>query len=177
MYTLREVARMPEDESRTNWMPGHFSLPQQSPGKQRADLQGEDSIRELISLGAPLPVVLNKLCSAIDLQIGNVVSVILLADDQEHDLQTIARSALHYGLHIFWSASITLSDENLLGSFEMYCCVSRAPTAYEVQLIQRVTYLAALAIRRHQGEEDFESLSSDWKTALQRHSHDGPLAN
>ena len=177
MYTLREVARMPEDESRTNWMPGHFSLPQQSPGKQRADLQGEDSIRELISLGAPLPIVLNNLCSAIDLQIGNVVSVILLADDQELDLQTIARSALLYGLHVFWSAGISLNDRDLPGSFEMYRCVPRTPTQLELQLIQRVIHLAALAIRRHHGQEDYENLSNDWKTILRRHSQDGPPSN
>ena len=132
---------------------------------------------ELISLGAALPVVLNKLCTAIDLQIGNVVSVILLADDQELDLQTIACSALLYGLHAFWSAGISLNDRDLLGTFEMYCCVPRNPTRLELQLIQRVIHLAALAIRRHHGQEDFESLSSDWKTILRRHSQDWPPSN
>lgn len=168
---------MPEDEYRTDWAAGPFSSPQRSPGKQPGDLAGENGICELISLGAALPVVLNKLCSAIDLQIGNVVSVILLADDQKLDLQTIARSALTYGLHVFWSTSISLPEDNLLGCFEMYSCVSRTPTPFELQLIQRVTHLAALAIRRHHGQEEFESLSSDWKAALRRHSQEGPLSN
>jgi hypothetical protein len=82
----------------------------QYPGKKGTLLRGEDSILELISMGAPLPGVLNKLCAAIDLQIGNVVSVILPADDQEHDLHSITRSALQFGLHVFWSASIPFAE-------------------------------------------------------------------
>ena len=81
----------------------------------------ENSILELISTGAPLPGVLNNLCAALDLQIGNVVSVILPADDQ--DLPTITHNALQFGLHVFWSASIPLRNEDVLGSLQMYCCV------------------------------------------------------
>jgi len=168
---------MPEDKSHTQWAPRQFSPHRRCSGKKQTDLRGEDSILELISLGAPLPEVLNQLCTAIDLQIGNVVSLILLEGDEENDPQTIAHSALRFGLHVFWSASIPLRDEASLGSFEMYCCISRTPTPFELRLIQRVTHLAELAIRRHNGEEDFESTYGDWNGALGRRSHEGARLN
>lgn len=168
---------MSNEESRTTGASGQFSLHRQSSRQKQTDLQGEYRILEMISIGAPLPDVLNKLCSAIDLQIGNVVSVILLADDAEHDLQAIARGARQYGLHVFWTASILLRGENILASFEMYCSVPRTPTTPELQLIQRVTNLAALAIRRHNGKEDFETFSKDWKMALRRGSHEESQLN
>lgn len=168
---------MPGNESRTQGFPKRFSWHRQCFGKKQTDLQGEKGVLELISMGAPLLDVLNKLCTAIDLQIGNVVSVILLADGQEHDLQANTRRALQCGLHVFWCAGIALQDEKLLGTFEMYCCVSRSPTPFELQLIQRVTHLAALAIRHHKGKEDFKSVYIDWKSALRRSSHEGHRLN
>jgi hypothetical protein len=139
--------------------------------KSQTDLQGENQILDLISMGAPLREILKKLCKAIDLQIGNVVSVIVLEDDAEHHLETIVRGARQCGLHVFSSASIALPDEDL-GSLEMYCCISRTPTALEFKLIERVTHLAALAIRRHNGEENVETSYGDRKSAGRRHSRE-----
>jgi hypothetical protein len=154
---------MAEGESCTKWAPNQLSLRRQSSGKKDTLLRGEKSILELISMGAPLPGVLNRLCAAIDLQIGNVVSVILPADDRE--LQTVTRNAVQFGLKVFWSASIPLRNEDVLGSLQMYCCVSRPPTPFELQLIERVAHLASLAIKRHNDEEDLESFSRDWMSA------------
>jgi len=166
---------MAENESCSKWAPNHSSWHRQGSGKKETLLQGEKSILELISMGAPLPGVLNKLCAAIDLQVGNVVSVILPTDDQ--GLHTITQNALQFGLHIFWSASIPLRNEDVLGSFQMYCCVSRSPTPFGLQLIARVTHLAALAIRHHNGEEDFERLSRNWTNTLRRDSHEQVYLN
>jgi hypothetical protein len=131
-------------------------------GRKETLLRGENGILELISMGAPLPGVLNRLCGAVDLQIANLVSVITLADDQAHDLPTTIERAARFGLHVFWSASIPLRDEAPLGWLEMYSCVSRDPVPIELQLIERVTHLAALAIQRHNHGEDFQSPSSNW---------------
>lgn len=166
---------MAEDESCTKWMPNQSSLHRQGSDKKETLLRGEKSILELISMGASLPGVLNKLCAAIDLQIGNVVSVILPADDQE--LHTITHSAVQFGLHVFWSASIPLRNEDVLGFLQMYCCVSRCPTPFELRLIERATHLAALAIQRHNDEEDFESFSRNWTSALRRGSYDRVYLN
>jgi hypothetical protein len=169
---------MAEDEPCTKWVPSRFSLRRQCSGKKGMLLRGEKSILELISMGAPLPGVLDKLCAAVDLQIGNVVSVILPAEDQEHDLCTITQSALQFGLHVFWSASIPLRNEDVvLGSLQMFCCVSRSPTPFELRLIERVTHLAALAIQRHNDEHDFENLFRTWMNALRRDAHEQVYLN
>jgi len=146
-------------------------------GKRQTDLLGEKSILDLISTGAPLAEILNNLCTAIDLQIGNIVSVMLLPDDTERDFKTIARGALQFGLHLYWSADIPLGDEDVLGSLEMYCCIPRSPTAFELKLIQRATHLAALAIQRYYGDEDLSSACSAWKRALERRSNEAALLN
>jgi hypothetical protein len=154
---------MDERESRAKRAPNEFLLHRQSSCKNETLLRGEKSILELISMRTPLPAVLNRLCAAIDLQIGNVVSVILPADDRE--LHTVTQSAMQFGLQVFWSASIPLRNEDVLGSLQMYCCVSRPPTPFELQLIERVSHLAALAIQRHNDEEGFEKFSRDWTSA------------
>jgi hypothetical protein len=166
---------MARNESCSKRAPTQSSLHWQCSGKKEPLLRGEEGILELISTDAPLSRVLNQLCAAIDLQIGNVVSVILPADDQE--LHTLAQSAVQFGLHAFWSASIPSRDEDVLGSLEMYCCVSRSPTPVELHLIERVTHLAALAIQRHNDEEDFESLSRNWTNALRRDSDEQAYLN
>jgi hypothetical protein len=159
---------MVEDESRTKSAPRQLLRHRQCSGTKQTVLHGESNVLELISMGAPLPAVLNKLCAAIDLQIGNVVSVILPADDQEYELHTITHRAVQFGLHVFWSASIPLRSEDVLGSLQMYCCVSRSPTPFELQLIERVTHLAAFAIQRYNDAEDFERFSRNWTSALRR---------
>jgi hypothetical protein len=166
---------MAGNESRTKSAPNRSSLHRQWFRKKEPLLCAEESILELISTGAPLHGVLSNLCAALDLQIGNVVSVILPADDQ--DLPTITQNALQFGLHVFWSASIPLRNEQVLGSLQMYCCVSRSPAPLELQLIERATHLAALAIRRHHDEDDFESLSKNWTNAPQGDPHERVYLN
>jgi hypothetical protein len=146
-------------------------------GKKQTDLHGEKDILDLISTGAPLAETLNNLCTAIDLQLGNIVSVMLLPDDTERDFKTIAHGALQFGLHLYWSADIALWDEDALGSFEMYCCVPRTPTAVELKLIQRATHLAAIAIRRFQGDEDLSGACGEWKRVLEKRSHEAAQIN
>ena len=67
-------------------------------GRKETLLRGENGILELISMGTPLPEILNRLCVAVDLQIANLVSVITLADNQAHDLPTITECAARFGL-------------------------------------------------------------------------------
>jgi len=153
--------------------PNRSLLRRRFSGTKQTLLHGENGILELISMGAPLPGVLNNLCAAVDLQIADLVSVIALADDQAHDLPTVTERA-RFGLHVFWSASIPLRDEATLGWLEMYTCVSRDPVPLELQLIERVTHLAALAIQRHNHGKDFLSPSSNWS---RRHSYERVYLN
>ena len=165
------------DATRTKWSSRQSPSDGRGSARKWTALQGEKNILALISRGAPLPEVLNNLCTAIDLQIGNIVSVVLLPDDTERSFETIARGALQFGLRLYWSADIPFLDQGVLGSFEMYCCVQRTPTAFELKLIQRATYLAALAIRRYHGDEHRSSTGREWKRARERRSHEAAHMN
>jgi len=112
-------------------------------------LMAEEQLLQSISSRASLPKVLNKICSALDFQIGNVISLITLPDDDPSELAAIAMNAAHFGLHTFCSESVAAENGELLGFLEMYCGVPRDPTAEEVQLIERAKCLAAIAIKRH----------------------------
>ncbi len=111
-------------------------------------LRAEEQILQSISTGAPLPKVLGGICAALDCQIGSVVSFISLPKDDAGELATIARNAQLFDLYAFCSEGVFAENDDLLGTLEMYCCVSRNPSASELQLIERAKFLAAIAIQR-----------------------------
>ena len=140
----------------------------------QTQLVGEGHLLELISAGTALPYVLDKICTALDVQVGSVVSVVLLPEDEEHLLRTIAKTALRFGLSVFCCAAILSPSEELLGTFETYCCFPRNPTLRESKLIDRATHLAALAIQGHNHERDSGGLPLSQKGAMGRSSQEGP---
>jgi hypothetical protein len=119
-------------------------------------LNSEERLLQSISSRAPLPKVLNEICTALDCQIGNAVSIILLPGEDAGDLAAIAMNAALFGLFTFCSEGIVDGNDGLLGFLEMYCSVARTPNASEFQLIERAKCLAAIAIKRHNdaGEQD-----------------------
>jgi hypothetical protein len=112
-------------------------------------LSAEPQLLQSISARAPLPELLNGICSALDCQIGGVVSNISLPDDDASEIAAIAGDATFFGLYGFCSAGIVAENGELLGSLQMYCCFQRRPSAGESQLIERAKCLAAVAIQRH----------------------------
>jgi hypothetical protein len=116
-------------------------------------LGAEEQLLQSISSHVPLPQVLNAICSALDCQIGNVVSLISLPGDDASDLVAIALHAAQFGLHIFYSESIVAGAGEPLGALEMYSSVPRGPSAGECRLIERARSLAALAIQVDRGAE------------------------
>jgi hypothetical protein len=137
-------------------------------------LAGEGQLLEMISAGAPLPQILDRVCSTLDMQVGNVVSLVLFPDDQEHTLHNIAQSAADFGLSAFSCTPILSEDEKFFGTLEMYCCVSRVPTVGESELIDRAAHLAALVIQHHNHELEAEDWSLDLNGATRRSSCEGP---
>jgi DNA-binding Xre family transcriptional regulator len=109
----------------------------------------EERALHLISSRVPLPKVLNEICSVLDCQIGNVVSLISLPGDDVGDLEAVARNAALFGLYPFCSEGVFGESNELLGFLEMYCSVARTPNPSEIHLIARALCLAAIAIRRH----------------------------
>jgi hypothetical protein len=134
----------------------HDFGPRFRPQKYKADRSLEDKIQYLldaeeqllqsISTRAALPGVLNGICSALDRQIANVVSLFSLPGEDPNELTAITANATLFGLHVFCSESIFAENGGLLGSLEMYSCVPRGPTPHELQLIERAKCLAAIAI-------------------------------
>jgi len=110
-------------------------------------LKAEEQILQSISGRAPLPELLNRICSALDFQIGNVVSLISLPGDDADELAAIAGNAALFGLYAFCSGSVVDESDELLGSLEMYCSIPRRPLDSEFQLIERAMCLAAIAIK------------------------------
>ena len=112
-------------------------------------IRAEERLLQSISARTPLLEVLDRICSAINSQIGNMVSLISLPGHDVTDHAAIARIAALFGLHAFCSSGVVAENDELLGSQEMYSCVRRSPSAREFQLIKRARCLAAIAIKRH----------------------------
>lgn len=128
------------------------SVPRKRDGKTQYLLSAEEQILQSISAWAPLPELLDKICSALDCDLGNVVSLVSLSDGGVTDLAEVARDAKHFGLHAFCSAPVIGENEEPLGSLETYCCVPRRPSFRDLQLIERAACLAAIAIKRYNQE-------------------------
>jgi len=175
--TQDEVTGMANHKVHTKRAPREFEFCRQCDDNRRSQLSGERHILELISLGAPLPVILNKLCTAVDVQIGDVVSLVLLPSVGESRVSSIAQSATQFGLNVFSSTSILSRDKNPLGTFHIYCCDQRNPTAREFQLIERVIQLAAIALQRHEDEENFERPSRQSGRGIDNAAERPPFIN
>ena len=150
---------MADHESRMKRAPEESWVNRHCNDNRSGPLEGERHILELIFQGAPLPGILNKLCTVIDVQVGNVVSLFLLPDGEPNHHCSVTQSAIKLGLHVFSSTNILSRDETQLGTLEIYGCDPRWPTADECRLIERVVYLAAIALQRHGQGQDFERSS------------------
>jgi len=120
--------------------------PQQSEGRVHYLLEAEEQILRSIAARAAVPEILNEICTALDRQIGNMVSLISAPEDDVASAAEIARNAGLFGLHIFSSTGIFGECGEDLGSLEMYCCTARDPSTHEVKLIARAACLAAIAM-------------------------------
>ena len=112
-------------------------------------LRAEHQLLQSISGRAPIADVLQHICEALDSQLGNMFSVISLPTDDPAAVIAIAKSATLFRLYKFVSASVVGDGDQPLASLEIYCTLDRRPHLSEVQLIERATCLAAVAIQRH----------------------------
>jgi len=140
----------------------------------QALLQGERGLLQWIYDGAPLPQVLDKICAAVDLQVGNVVSLVLLPDGKEHTLRAIGETVAQYGLFVFSCAAILSPVGELRATFETYSCIPRSPTPEEAALVERAAHLAALAFQSRNHELDFGSFALPPNRARGGYSPDEP---
>jgi hypothetical protein len=111
-------------------------------------LDAEEQILRSISWQQPLEKILNEICNALDCQLGNMVSLVSLPEDNAISAAEIAQNVALFGLHVFSSVGITAENGSLLGSLEVFCCVARRPSDRELQVIARAACLAAIAVSR-----------------------------
>jgi hypothetical protein len=117
-------------------------------------LKTEEQILQSISARTPVSRILNDICNALDCQLGNIVSLIRIPEDDAISASEVSCSAALFGLHIFFSGVIGAESGEDLGSLDVYCSVSRIPSARELQVIERAVCLAAAAIKRHREMSD-----------------------
>lgn len=150
----------------------------QEPDDVQTLLVGEGQLLELISEGAPLPQILDSVCTAINVQLGNVISLVLLPDNAEHILHTFEQSAITFGLTPFSRTPILSTEEEFLGTLETYCCFPRKPSLTESELIERAVQLAAVAIEHYNHDVHAEDCSLKWNGASGGSPHQGsPSSN
>ena len=125
----------------------------------------EKEIQVSIFAGVPVPELLNRICGALDCEIGNVVSFVSVFDDETRDSGALAEKAKRFGLHMFSSVEIVSVNRGLLGQLEMYSSELRSPTDRELDTIKRGAWLAAIAIDSAQVPPETEEMPN-----LERHS-------
>lgn len=111
-------------------------------------MTAEEEILNSISAGAPLAQLLNRICSALDCEIGNVVSLLSVPDDNAMNFAAVAENAKRFGLYTFCSLGVIAENGELLGILDMYSCEPDLPSAWQWKLVERAGYLAAIAIER-----------------------------
>jgi hypothetical protein len=120
-----------------------------SEGQVQFLLNAEEKILQWISARAPVPEILNEISTALNFQIGNIVSFIFQPEDDVTSTAEIARNAALFGLHVFSSAGIVAESGDELGSLEIYCHAPLKPSSHQLHLIERAACLAGIAIERN----------------------------
>ena len=151
---------------------GECLMYRQEPDNIKTFLPGEGQLLEMISEGAPLPEILDRVCTALDVRVGNVVSLVLLPDDGEHTLHKIALSAANFGLTAFSCMPIISPNEEFFGTLETFSCFPREPILDESALIERAAHLAALAIQQYNDDVERDGCPWNWTGATGRSRHE-----
>jgi hypothetical protein len=112
-------------------------------------LKAEEQILQSISVRTPISKVLNDICNALDCEIGSMVSLICMPDDNASSGVKFHIASHSLVCIVSFAQSSGLGMVKIAGSLEMYCCVSRKPSPREFQLIERAVCLAAAAIKRY----------------------------
>src|SRR5580692_6548508 len=87
-------------------------------GRVRFLLSGEEHLLSAIASRASLRGILNGICSALNFQIGNVVSLIARSGNDGWDVGESALKAALCGLYMLSSESILAEDGEVLGNLK-----------------------------------------------------------
>src|SRR5882757_7255946 len=76
--------------------------------------------------------------------------------------------ALPHGLRACWSMPIASHDGAVLGTFACYYREPRAPDPYHLQLIDRASHLAGIAIEHHRAKTELRAAETRYRTLVER---------
>jgi len=89
-------------------------------------------------------------CGAAVTRREQIVSPDMVTDPLYRDYREAAQAA---GLRAVWSTPFLAKDRRALGTFAVYSEHPGTPTETNQRLVERATYLASIAVERHQTEE------------------------
>ncbi|MBI1741237.1 MAG: response regulator [Candidatus Koribacter versatilis] len=76
--------------------------------------------------------------------------------------------ALAHGLRACWSMPISAQNGAVLGTFACYYREPRSPDAYHLQLIDRATHLAGIALEHHRAKSELRAAETRYRTLVER---------
>jgi PAS domain S-box-containing protein len=97
---------------------------------------------------------------------GSAVIVSDIATDPLWDVPEHRAAALSHGLRASWSNPILSSEGKVLGTFCIYERETRSPSAHDLELIEKATYLARVAIERDRAEADLRTSEQKYRDLI-----------
>jgi PAS domain S-box-containing protein len=97
---------------------------------------------------------------------GSAVIVSDIATDPLWEVPEHRAAALSHGLRASWSNPILSSEGKVLGTFCIYERETRSPTPHDLELIEKATYLARVAIERDRAETDLRTSEQKYRDLI-----------
>jgi len=97
---------------------------------------------------------------------GSAVIVSDIATDPLWEVPEHRAAALSHGLRASWSNPILSSEGKVLGTFCIYERETRSPSAHDLELIEKATYLARVAIERDRAETDLRTSEQKYRDLI-----------
>src|SRR5438067_1044923 len=97
---------------------------------------------------------------------GSAVIVSDIASDPLWDVPEHRVAALSHGLRASWSNPILSSEGKVLGTFCIYERETRSPNPHDLEVIEKATYLARVAIERDRAETDLRTSEEKYRDLI-----------
>jgi PAS domain S-box-containing protein len=97
---------------------------------------------------------------------GSAVIVSDIATDPLWEVPEHRAAALSHGLRASWSNPILSSEGKVLGTFCIYERETRSPSTHDLEVIEKATYLARVAIERDRAETDLRTSEQKYRDLI-----------
>src|SRR6266542_2597524 len=97
---------------------------------------------------------------------GSRVIVSDIATDPLWEVPEHRAAALGHGLRASWSNPILSSEGKVLGTFCIYERATRSPNLHDLEVIEKATYLARVAIERDRAETDLRTSEQKYRDLI-----------